>query len=113
MRSIRWGILSTARIAHQFADDMAYVDNGVLAAIASRSAGTAAAFAARHGILKAYSTYEQLYSDPDIDAIYIATPHSLHLQNSCDALRAGKAVLCEKPLTLSVEELDTLASVIV
>ena len=72
---------------------MAYVGNGVLTAIASRSEESAGAFAARHDIPKAYSTYEQLYADPAIDAIYIATPHSLHLQNSCDALRAGKAVL--------------------
>ncbi len=112
MNRIRWGILSTARIAHQFAEDMRYVDNGVLAAVASRSDDTAAAFAAQHGIPTAYSSYEQLYADPAIDAIYIATPHSLHLQNTCDALRAGKAVLCEKPLTLSVEEVDTLASVV-
>jgi len=111
-KKIRWGILSTARIANQFAEDMAYVDNGELRAVASRSADTATAFAARHGIPTAYGSYEELYADPDIDAIYVATPHSLHLENSIDALRAGKAVLCEKPLTISVEEVDTLMDVI-
>lgn len=112
MRIIRWGILSTARIAHQFADDFAFVENGALAAVASRSQHSADEFAAQHGIPTAYSSYEQLYQDPGIDAIYIATPHSMHLQNSTDALRAGKAVLCEKPLTLSVDEVDALAGVV-
>lgn len=111
MRKIRWGILSTARIAHRFAEDLAYVENGELAAVASRSEKTATDFADRHGIATAYSSYEQLYNAPDIDAIYVATPHSLHLENTTDALRAGKHVLCEKPLTMSVEEVDTLMSV--
>jgi len=112
MKKIRWGILSTARIAHQFAEDMAYVENGDLKAVASRSEEPAAAFAAKHGIPTAYASYEELYADPEIDAIYIATPHSLHLQNSVGALRAGKAVLCEKPLTISVAEVDTLMDVV-
>ena len=112
MRKIRWGILSTARIAHQFAEDLAFVENGELAAVASRSGTTAADFAAQHDIDTAYSSYEQLYNDPDIDAIYVATPHTLHLENTTDALRAGKAVLCEKPLTISVEEVDTLMTVV-
>lgn len=111
MRKIRWGILSTARIAHLFAEDLAYVENASLAAIASRSEDTAAEFAARHGIVTAYSSYRELYEDPDIDAIYIATPHALHLQNTIDALRAGKAVLCEKPLTISIAQIDTLMHV--
>ena len=79
MEKIRWGILSTARIAHQFAEDFAYVENGSLTAVASRSEETAEKFAARHGIATAYSSYELLFEDPDIDAIYVATPHSLHL----------------------------------
>lgn len=111
MKKIRWGILSTARIAHQFAEDFAYVDNGSLAAVASRCGKTARKFATQHSIPTAYSSYEQLYEDPDIDAIYVATPHSLHLQNASDALRAGKAVLCEKPLTISVAEVDTLINI--
>ena len=111
-KKIRWGILSTARIANQFAEDITYVDNGELRAVASRSAEPAAAFAAKHGIPTAHASYEALYADPDIDAIYVATPHSMHLENSVDALRAGKAVLCEKPLTISVEEVDTLAGVV-
>ncbi len=111
MRKIRWGILSTARIAHPFAEDFAHVENGILTAVASRSKDTAAEFAARHSVATAYSSYEQLYEDPDIDAIYIATPNTLHLRNATDALRAGKAVLCEKPLTMSLQEIDTLTEV--
>lgn len=112
MQKIRWGILSTARIAHQFADDLAFVENGTLAAVASRSAATADDFAGKHDIPVAYPSYEQLYEDPDIDAIYVATPHSLHCKNATDALRAGKAVLCEKPLAISAGEIDTLAAVV-
>ncbi|MGB5257687.1 MAG: Gfo/Idh/MocA family oxidoreductase [Woeseiaceae bacterium] len=112
MRKIRWGILSTARIAHQFADDFAFVENGILTAVASRSADKAAEFAARHEIPVAHSSYQLLYEDPDIDAIYVATPHSMHCQHTSDALRAGKAVLCEKPLAMSVGEIDTLAGVL-
>jgi len=112
MRKIRWGILSTARIAHQFAEDFAFVKNGSLTAVASRSGEAAEKFAERHGIATAYSSYELLFQDPEIDAIYVATPHSLHLQNSTDALRAGKAVLCEKPLTISVAQVDTLMDIV-
>lgn len=111
MQKIRWGILSTARIAHQFAEDFSHVQNGVLRAVASRSGDKAAAFAGQYGIPTVHSSYEALYQDPDIDAIYVATPHSLHLENSRDALRAGKAVLCEKPLTLALAEVDELAAV--
>ncbi len=111
MKTIRWGILSTARIAHQFAEDFAWVNNDQLMAVASRSQQAAREFAAHHGIPTAHAGYARLYADPDIDAIYVATPHALHLQNSSDALRAGKAVLCEKPLTVSVDEADELKRV--
>lgn len=110
-KKIGWGILSTARIAHQFAEDLDHVRNGRLVAVASRSENTAADFAAKHNISKAYSSYEALYEDPEIDAIYVATPHSLHLKNTSDAMRAGKAVLCEKPLTISLEQIDELERV--
>lgn len=112
MKKIRWGIVSTARIAHQFADDFAHVSNGELVAVASRTMDAAREFAAQHGIPRAYSSYAQLYADPDIDAVYVATPHSLHLENAGDALRAGKAVLCEKPLALGVEEVDALTKIV-
>jgi len=112
MKKVRWGIVSTARIAHQFAADFAHVKNGRLSAVASRSAAAAREFASRHGIASAYDNYEKLYNDPHIDAIYVATPHTLHLENSIAALQAGKAVLCEKPLALGVDEIDALATAV-
>lgn len=100
--TIKWGILSTGWIAHQFATDLAHASNGVAYAVGSRSQESADKFAADHGIPVAYATYEELVNDPDVDAIYIGTPHPFHRENALLALRAGKAVLCEKPLPLTV-----------
>jgi len=106
---IRWGVLATGRIAHQFVQDFAFVDGGVVAAVASRNLDSALAFAHQHGIARGYGDYQELFHDPQLDVIYIATPHSMHLQNGLDALRAGKAVLCEKPLTVNPAEALVLA----
>ena len=111
MDKIRWGILATGNIAHSFAKDFEYVKNGILTAVASRSMEKARSFARQYGIGRAYGNYEELYADQDIDAVYIATPHTLHFQNSSDALQAGKAVLCEKPLTVSAGECRKLMDV--
>jgi predicted dehydrogenase len=102
MKKIRWGIVSAGTIANTFAADMVHVPNAEVAAVAA---------ADKYGIGKAYQGYEKLFSDPDIDAVYIGTPHTLHLQNSADALRAGKAVLCEKPITTSAAECQKLLDV--
>jgi len=104
MTTVRWGIVSAGNIAGTFARDIAYVPNAEVVAVAARSQESASEFADRHQIGKAYQDYDNLYADPDIDAIYVATPHTLHLRNSADALRAGKAVLCEKPITTSAAE---------
>ena len=104
MDSIRWGILSTGRIAHQFAQDFAYVPNGKLVAVGSRTEASARTFAAQYQIPRAHGSYAALFADPEVDAVYIATPHTLHLQNTLDAFAAGKAVLCEKPFTTTPEE---------
>lgn len=104
MDQVRWGILSTGRIAQQFAHDIQWVNNGLLAAVSSRSRSTAQDFADQYGIPKAYGNYQDMLSDPEVDAIYVATPHTLHLQNSLDAIATGKHVLCEKPLTISPAE---------
>lgn len=99
--SIRWGILSTGRIAQWFVEDFASVGNGQVVAVASRSLQSAQSFASRHGIGSAYGDYHEMLADPDVDVVYIGTPHTLHHQNCLDALSAGKAVLCEKPMTVS------------
>ena len=99
MRTVRWGIIGTGGIAGAFAREFPHIDNGRVVAVASRSQDRARAFADEHGIEGAHGAYADLYADPDVDAVYVATPHTLHAENSIDALRAGKAVLCEKPLT--------------
>ncbi len=104
MKKIKWGIISTGRITHQFASDFQFTKNGELAAVASRKIGTAQKFAEQYNIPKTYSSYNELIEDTEIDAVYIATPHNYHYQNTIDSLNNGKAVLCEKPLTLNPEE---------
>ena len=101
---IRWGIVSTGRIAHQFAQDFDFVDNSELWAVSSRSQESADRFAAQYKIPRAYSSYPAMLEDDNIDAVYIGTPHNHHFRNSADAIAAGKAVLCEKPLTINARE---------
>jgi len=106
--SVRWGILGTGRIAHQFAQDFPWVKNGVLGAVASRSQPGADTFGARYDIPRRYSSYADMLDDNGIDVIYIATPHNHHFRNTTDAIAAGKSVLCEKPLTVSPDECGEL-----
>lgn len=111
MHKFRWGVIGTGRIADWFCADLTTLPDVELMAIGSRTHSAAEAFSRRHRAKKAYGSYEEVYADLDVDAVYIATPHSLHLQNSRDALRAGKAVLCEKPLTQSPEEARALVEI--
>ena len=111
MKKIRWGIVGPGIIANEFAHDFQFVTHGELAAVASRSAERAKLFAHKYNIPKVYSSNRELYKDPEIDAIYVATPHTLHLENSTDALEAGKAVLCEKPITVHPAQLSELLKV--
>ena len=98
---VRWGILGTGQIAKAFATGLRDVPDAVLAAIGSRHADTAQAFAAEFGAPHYHGTYEALANADDIDVVYIATPHSLHAENALLCLHAGKAVLCEKPFTVN------------
>lgn len=111
MNEIRWGIVGAGRIAHTFAQDMSATDNGIVQAVAARSAASAQRFANQYGIPTAHDGYDALYDDANIDAVYVATPHTHHLQNASDALRAGKAVLCEKPITTNAQECRQLIDV--
>ena len=97
--SIGWGILATGKIAHSFCRDLALVPDGHVAAVGSRRLASAEAFAAEFGG-RPHGSYEELVADPDVDVVYVATPHVLHAGNVRAALAAGKAVLCEKPMTL-------------
>lgn len=104
MTKIRWGIVGAGRIAHTFAQDMAATTDGSLQAVAARNGASAQAFADQYRIPTSFEGYEALYVEPDVDAVYVATPHTFHLRNAGDALRAGKAVLCEKPITVNAAE---------
>jgi predicted dehydrogenase len=101
---IRWGIISTGHISGKFAEALAILPEAELAAVASRTQESADEFAKKYNVPKAYATYQELANDPDIDAVYIGTPHTFHLDNSVLCMRKGKAVLCEKALTINAEE---------
>jgi predicted dehydrogenase len=96
----RWGILATGYIAARFVEDLRLLPDAEVVAVGSRSAGTARAFADRHGIPKAYGSWDALAADPDVDVVYVATPHAAHYDATMTCLLAGRAVLCEKPFTL-------------
>jgi predicted dehydrogenase len=103
-RPIRWGILGTGGIAAMFATDLSLLPDAELVAVGSRSQSTADAFGGRFGVRRCYPTYAELVADPDVDAVYVATPHPMHLADSLLAIEAGKAVLCEKPFTVNAAE---------
>lgn len=107
--ALRWGILATGGIAAAFAADLrtAGLD---LAAVGSRSQGSADAFAARFDIPRAHGSYEALATDPEVDIIYVATPHPMHHADARLALENGKHVLIEKALTLNRAEAEDLAA---
>ncbi|MEM1115237.1 MAG: Gfo/Idh/MocA family oxidoreductase [Bacteroidota bacterium] len=111
MSHVRWGVVGTGGIAGAFARDIAHADGADLVAVGSRSDASAQRFARAHGADRAHGSYEALFADPEVDAVYVATPHTLHLDNATDALRAGKAVLCEKPLTVTPDEARRLVAV--
>ena len=111
MKKIKWGIISTGNIANSFARDFKYVQNGEIHAVASRSKEKAREFAVRYGINNAYGSYEDLFLDKEIDAVYVATPHNFHLDNAAKAMKSGKAVLCEKPITINSQELSQLMDI--
>ncbi len=96
--AVRWGILSTARITRKFLDGVAGSRACEVLSVASRDGARAEAFARDEGIPRAYGSYDALLADPEVDAVYIPVPNALHLHWTERALRAGKHVLCEKPL---------------
>jgi len=102
--TFRWGILATGNIAASMAEALQEVEDAELTAVGSRSQASADAFGDKWNIPHPHSSYEALANDPDIDIIYIATPHNFHYDNMMLCLNAGKHVLCEKPLTLNAKE---------
>jgi predicted dehydrogenase len=108
MTPTRWGILGPGRISHAFAADLRLTPGAELVAVGSRSAARARASAQEHAVPAAYGSYEELVADPDVDVVYIASPHALHLEHARLAFEAGKHVLCEKPPALSVDEAEQM-----
>ncbi len=107
-KKLNWGILGPGKISKKFAQDVNLVDNAVLYAVGSRSEERAKKFAQAYHVEKAYGSYEDLLNDPDVDIIYIGTPHNSHKQYAIAAMNAGKHVLCEKPLGLNLDEVKEM-----
>jgi predicted dehydrogenase len=101
---IRWGIIGTGGIAAAFAADLQLLPGHRLAAVGSREGSRADAFAARFGIPHGHAGYDALVADPDVDVVYVATPHPAHAADALLALAAGKPVLCEKPFAMNATE---------
>lgn len=108
-KKIRWAILGAGRIARVFVKDFPFLQNAELVAVASSDKARAAAFAAEHQVPRAID-YAELYAAKDIDAVYIATTHNFHAEQALKCLQAGKAVLCEKPITINPTEFATLVA---
>ncbi|AWV99662.1 Gfo/Idh/MocA family protein [Arcticibacterium luteifluviistationis] len=107
-KTINWGIIGIGKIAEKFASDLATVENAKLVAVASRSIDRAKEFGGRHDSTFAYGSYEEIFNTPDLDAIYIATPHTSHAECTKLCLNKGVAVLCEKPFAMNEQEVKEM-----
>ena len=106
MRKFRWGILGTGAIARQFVQGLRSLPEAEVFAVGSRSEASATKFADKWNIPRRHASYDVLASDPDVDVVYIATPHPIHAGNATLCLEAGKAVLCEKPFSVNAAEAE-------
>lgn len=111
MRTINWGIIGLGKIANKFAQDLQTVEHCQLYAVASRHQEKANSFAKQYDAIKAYGDYDSLATDPNIDAVYIATPHSFHKEFAIMCLNNKKAVLCEKPMAMNLPEVEAMIAV--
>jgi predicted dehydrogenase len=109
-KKLRWGILSTAAINDVVIDALRRAARSELAAVASRDAGRAKAYASARGIPKACGSYEELLNVPDIDAVYVSVPNALHGEWTAKAAEAGKHILCEKPLVTTLRDFERIES---
>lgn len=107
-RQLRWAVLGTGVIANEMAAALRSMGR-TLDAVGNRTYGKAVAFAEKYGVKKVYSDFHEMFTDPDIDVIYITTPHNTHIEFLELALTHGKHVLCEKSITLNTQELERAA----
>ena len=106
--SLKWGIIGCGSIAHKFAEDLALAGGNELYAVASRSIDKAKQFGEKHKAKKSYGSYEEICLNEEIDIIYLATPHSSHMQYGVMILNHGKHLLCEKPLGVNSKQVQKL-----
>ncbi|MRV76602.1 gfo/Idh/MocA family oxidoreductase [Duganella sp. FT92W] len=107
---IRWGILGTGKIAKAMAHGLRDTPGAELVAVASRTAASAARFGAEFGVARCHGSYQALADDPEVDVVYIATPHPMHHENALMCLNGGKALLVEKAFTLTRREAEHIAA---
>ncbi len=106
---VRWGFLATGKIARSVAADLALVPSARLVAVGARRLESAEAFVAEHAPgTRAHASYADLVADPDVEVVYVASPHALHLEHARMAIEAGKHVMCEKPLTLNARDAEEM-----
>ncbi|MGB6037952.1 MAG: Gfo/Idh/MocA family oxidoreductase, partial [Cryomorphaceae bacterium] len=105
---IKWGIIGLGNIAHKFAADLQLSDNAILRAVASRSIEKAEVFGDTFGAIDRYGSYEELAASPEVDVIYVATPHVFHFEITMMCLKHGKSVLCEKPMGMNVRQVKAM-----
>jgi len=110
-KTYNWGIIGLGKIAHKFAKDLQVLPNARIHAVASRSRERAEAFAQQYGAEHRYDSYEDIVNCPDLDVIYVATPHVSHYQNTVYCLRHGIPVLCEKPFAMNTREVEEMLAV--
>jgi len=107
-KKVNWGIIGLGNIAHKFAADVQLSNSAVLYGVASRDRSKAKVFSEKFNCTTYYGAYEDLADDAEVDVIYIATPHTLHYENTMMCLRKGKAVLCEKPMGIHADEVKMM-----
>ncbi|MCG1036406.1 Gfo/Idh/MocA family protein [Polaribacter sargassicola] len=110
-KTIKWGIIGPGKIANKFATDLATIKDAELFAVASRNKEKAVDFAKKYNAPKAYNSYLELVEDAEVDAVYIATPHSFHKEHAILCLQHKKAVLCEKPFAMNLQEVEEMIAV--
>jgi predicted dehydrogenase len=103
-QKIKWGIIGLGHIAHNFAEELINITDVELVAVASRTLDKAEEFAVKYCVSKAYGSYDEIINDPNVDILYIATPHNSHAQIAIQALQNNKHVLCEKPIALHYKD---------
>ncbi|MCB0490154.1 MAG: Gfo/Idh/MocA family oxidoreductase [Cyclobacteriaceae bacterium] len=105
---IKWGIMGLGKIAHKLASDLQLSSYAELYGVASRDEQKAKDFGAKHNAAKCYGSYEELTDDPEVDVIYIATPHVFHFENAMLCLKNGKHVLGEKPMGMNAKQVEAM-----